>query len=152
MDGNAGREAGLQGLLMAPPTNDGPYPMSLEEPLRFMWLAGILEGEGSFWILKKNRPSGGHYRYPKISVVMTDRDVIEWVAVLFGDKAVTEQTPRGNRQMTYRTNLTGQPALEMMCRLFHYMSSRRQRRIRELFDEFMPDQASLFVPRSSSGS
>ena len=44
-----------------------------------MWLAGLLEGEGSF-LMARNIVAGKVYRYPKITVNMTDRDVIEHAA------------------------------------------------------------------------
>lgn len=48
------------------------------------WLIGILEGEGSFYANKKPQP-------PRVSVNMTDKDIIEKVAKLFGNKQIYEK-------------------------------------------------------------
>lgn len=46
------------------------------------WLAGLLEGEGYFGTIN-SWVSGRCYRYPRIGVNMTDRDVIDRVATLW---------------------------------------------------------------------
>ena len=42
------------------------------------WLAGLLEGEGSF-----QKPAPCEPKYPRITIKMTNRDIIERVAALF---------------------------------------------------------------------
>jgi hypothetical protein len=112
------------------------------------WLAGILDGEGSFWVMKK-KPS---YRYPKISVVMSDYDTVAKVAKLFGDRTVTPQASRSeNRKPMFRANLMGQGALDLMEELHPVMSIRRQAKIEELLVEFRPSSSILSGPRLSSG-
>ncbi len=113
------------------------------------WLVGILEGEGSFWVMKK-KP---HYRYPKISVVMCDYDTVARVARMFGDRTVTPQASRSeSRKPMFRANLMGQGALDLMERVHPHMSVRRQAKIEELLVEFRPESETLSGLLSSFGS
>lgn len=56
------------------------YPEDVAEHDRY-WLAGLLEGEGSFL---KGPPSAP--RYPVLSLQMTDEDVVARVAAMLGRK------------------------------------------------------------------
>lgn len=99
------------------------------------WLAGLLEGEGYFGTIN-NRVSGKIYRYPRIGVAMTDRDVIEKVAALWGTKIQTLK-PRGVSKLTsYRITLVGSRALEWMKLVLPYMGSRRTDQIENAIIEW----------------
>ena len=54
-----------------------PVGPAISEPMLY-WLAGILEGEGSFM---KGVPSNPNS--PRIAIQMTDKDVLEKVAAIF---------------------------------------------------------------------
>ena len=92
-------------------------------------LAGLLEGEGCF----ANYPVDGKH-YPRIQVQMNDRDVIEWVAALWGS-TVNIFTKRYKATMdSYRTTVYGSQALGWMMTLYPFMKSRRQAKIREIIE------------------
>lgn len=94
------------------------------------WLAGILDGEGSF-LLNRSIVGGKVYLYPKIIVGMTDLDVIERVADLFGT-SVYEPPKMKDRKRLWRATIQGAGAVELMRLLRPWMSERRGEKIDEL--------------------
>jgi hypothetical protein len=89
------------------------------------WLAGLLEGEGCF----SNRADRN---CPVIEVKMTDLDVINRVAEMFGRTAWLIPAQRKGYQDQYRTKIQGEPARELMRKLLPMMGERRSARIQEL--------------------
>lgn len=89
------------------------------------WLAGLLEGEGSF-ILTKNRST---YRYARIVVSMVDEDVIQRVADLWETKLSFVKPSRPGHQSQFRAGISGQRAVEWMRLLRPLMGVRRQGQI-----------------------
>jgi hypothetical protein len=96
------------------------------------WLAGLLEGEGSFIA---GPPSAPHS--PRISVEMTDLDVIEKVASAFGTSPI-HQKKRGNFKPTFSARLRGARAVALMEELRPLMSKRRQEQIDKAVKWFQP--------------
>src|SRR5438270_3928022 len=93
------------------------------------WLAGLLEGEGSFLASVPSEPSS-----PRIVVEMADRDVIEQVAALFGVGYI--QTRKNNRRAdhwkdSYRVTLKGYRAAKLMYLLYPIMGMRRKTQIEQ---------------------
>jgi hypothetical protein len=101
----------------------------------FYWLVGILEGEGTFL---KGPPSAPNT--PRIAVSMTDEDVIQKVASLFGVKYVQiVRDPRNNNWKTaYSVKLAGKSAMTLMRQLQPHMSKRRQEQIQRALDSYNP--------------
>jgi hypothetical protein len=101
------------------------------------WLAGLLEGEGSFWMLTSH-VGGKRYRYPKIVVSMTDRDIIERVAHLFGRSVYDVPPSRGhpNRLPAFRAQISGAAAAQWMRDLYPWLGRRRQGKIDEVLAEY----------------
>lgn len=101
------------------------------------WLAGILEGEGSFWMLTSH-VSGKQYRYPKIAVTMTDRDVIEGVAALIGGSVYSVPPSRSqpDRLPAFRAQASGANAAEWMRLLHPWLGARRRAKIDEVLAEY----------------
>lgn len=104
------------------------------------WLAGLLEGEGSF-LLAYSRFNGKRYTYARISVQMADRDVIERVASLtktkckiFTDKVRATEKIRASKPL-HRAWVNGAAAVELMVQLRPWMGQRRQIRIDEVLAE-----------------
>jgi hypothetical protein len=90
------------------------------------WLAGILEGEGCFNLVRNG----------EIVIKMTDRDVIERVGRLFGDKKVLAlPDPNPRHQTQYRVRLRGAPARKIMEQILPIMGERRAARIRAILAE-----------------
>lgn len=79
------------------------------------WLAGLLEGEGSFCAGPPNRPNN-----PRIELAMTDRDVLDRVASLFQVQYIGERhrTYRGKvLKPLYTISLRGKRSVSLMYRL-----------------------------------
>lgn len=101
------------------------------------WLAGLLEGEGSF-MLDRNHQAGRVHRYPKIVVGMTDRDVIEHAARLFGTGVynVPPDPRRPHGKAAYRTHVTGRRAAELMRAMLPWLGERRSAKIVSILEEY----------------
>jgi len=97
------------------------------------WLAGILEGEGSF-LRYRSIVKGKVYLYPRIVLGMTDRDVVQKVADMFGVSLGKVKNARGRRPM-YRAIIQGERAVGFMRALLPYMGKRRTRRMIALIRE-----------------
>jgi|SRR6516225_8143233 hypothetical protein len=96
------------------------------------WLAGLLEGEGSFFMSNGSNKSGT-YKYPQISVEMTDLDVIQRVARIFGVSTYTyDNKKRPNEKIIHKAIVSGSKATELMEQLLPWMGERRSQKIREL--------------------
>ena len=95
------------------------------------WLAGILEGEGSF-MMSVSRGC----RYPCVTVNMTDRDIIERVTVLLGCSVYVIPNRRIDRKQSYRATVQGSRAAEIMTQLRPWMGLRRGAKIDEILKEY----------------
>jgi hypothetical protein len=97
------------------------------------WLAGLLEGEGSFMAGPPSSP-----RMPIISVNMTDEDVVSRVGRIFGRK-VFAYKPRDPRwQQSYQVRVTGGRAVRWMTLLRPLMGMRRQAQIDRALASYEP--------------
>ena len=88
------------------------------------WLAGLLEGEGSF----------GNWG---IEVCSTDRDVLERVSRLWGDRPIwirsqAKSNIRCQPKTLYRVTLPLRSAIPLLRVLINQMGSRRQLQIKRL--------------------
>ena len=102
------------------------------------WLAGLLEGEGTFLTGPPSAP-----RHPVLAVQMTDEDVVVRVATMFGRKASC-WTPREARwQPTYIARVTGAKAVAWMTALRPLMGSRRQTQIDRAVASYEPRPVAL---------
>lgn len=102
------------------------------------WLAGLLEGEGSF-LMDRCHVGGREYRYPKIVVSMTDRDVIEHAARLLGDNKVYPLPPSKqpeSRKPAFRAHVSGWKAAELMRQIYPWLGQRRRTRIDAILSEY----------------
>lgn len=101
------------------------------------WLAGLLEGEGSFFMLTSH-VGGKAYRYPRIAVNMTDRDIIERVAALLCGSVydIPATSIRPGMKLQYRAQASGSNAAEWMVRLKPWLGARRAAKIDELLAEY----------------
>jgi hypothetical protein len=107
-------------------------------PSELHWLAGLLEGEGSFL---RGPPSAP--RTPAVQLTMVDLDVVERAAALL-DSAVTVIPPRKAHWRTaYLVRLGGPRAVEWMRRLRPFMGRRRQEQIDRAIATYQPDPTRL---------
>jgi len=99
------------------------------------WLAGLLEGEGSFMSGPPSRPN-----CPIIACEMSDKDVIDRVADLFGVTYIYENVPDEETwSSTYKVNVKGTSAMKLMKELKPLMSERRQNQIQRALDSHTPN-------------
>ena len=89
------------------------------------WLAGLLEGEGSFF----------YKTSPAIRLKMADRDVVERAGRLLGVRQVMPQQPDKRHpewKLQYLAQLYSAPAAGWMMTIYQFMGVRRKERIRDV--------------------
>ena len=107
--------------------------MYLQEMERF-WLAGLLEGEGSFM---KGSPCNPNL--PKISLQITDKDVTDKVAKILGVSSVIGSKPKKeHHKQCYIVVLRGAKAVEIMKEIYSLMGERRKKQIDEAIASYKP--------------
>ena len=100
------------------------------------WLAGILEGEGSFI-----RPTPSAPNRPIISMQSTNEDVIAKVASLLGVsyyRTPTERYDRNGWKHVYSVRLRGARGVQLMQLLKPLMGQRRQQQIAQAIENYKP--------------
>jgi hypothetical protein len=119
-------------------------PLSLPE---LHWLAGLLEGEGSFMTGPPSSPG-----LPVIAVNMTDRDVMVRVGRIFGRK-VHPVRPRNVRWRTsYLVRVNGRSAVCWMTLLRPLMGSRRQAQIDRALASYAPRPLALLTDEMAAAA
>jgi hypothetical protein len=88
------------------------------------WLAGLLEGEGSFMPGPPSNP-----RMPIVCLAMNDADVMARVGRLLGRKVVPLRRRSEHWQQSYQLRVQGAKAVSWMTLLRPLMGSRRQAQI-----------------------
>jgi hypothetical protein len=126
------------------------------EPSDLAWLSGLLEGEGSFFMItsrsgnNRGYPSEQRrYRYPQVVVNMTDQDVIERAARLM-DAGVYTMPLQPNRKQQWRTLACGAKAVRLLEALLPQMGKRRSARINELLTEYRENQVLTTTERRAA--
>ena len=94
------------------------------------WLAGLLEGEGSFILRRRG--------LPRLAIDMTDRDVIERAACLLGGARVCERKPNGttHHRPVYFLRVGCRQAVQWMMTIYSLMGVRRRAQIRVCLDRW----------------
>ncbi|WNN93677.1 LAGLIDADG endonuclease [Arthrobacter phage CallinAllBarbz] len=85
-----------------------------------LWLAGLLEGEGTF--------DSHRGKYPRLRLAMTDRDVVGRAATLMGT-SIRLTLNKAPAQPTWHTEVSGEKAAEIMREILPFMGTRRSQRI-----------------------
>lgn len=85
-----------------------------------IWLAGLLEGEGTF--------DAHRGKYPRIRLAMTDRDVVGRAASLMDTKIRLSLHPAPS-QPTWHAEVSGEKAASIMREILPFMGSRRSGKI-----------------------
>ena len=113
-------------------------------PTELHWLAGLLEGEGSFMTGPPSSPG-----LPVIAVNMTDHDVMARLGRIFGRK-VHALEPRNPRWRTsYQVRVTGGAAVHWMTLLRPLMGSRRQAQIDRALASYAPRPVALLTDEAA---
>ena len=91
------------------------------------WIAGLLEGEGTFDLANKITP--------RIRIVMTDLDVMIKAAQVLGAPSVnaTKRPTRGNKTAYYLA-VHGDMAISWMLKVYDFMGDRRKQEILRCID------------------
>ena len=100
------------------------------------YLAGLLEGEGCFLLDTRKGKA-----YPRISVEMTDRDVMQGVADRWSRNVQPPAWRRGSTKPVHRVVLQGLPALDEMMSVFPLMGERRRQKIEEILSKWEHNSA-----------
>jgi len=87
------------------------------------WLAGLLEGEGTFAYSRGT---------PVIVLTMIDEDIVRRAAALMGSPSVRRRHHNARYQPTYTARLSGRCSVDLMRELEPLLGHRRGGRIREL--------------------
>jgi hypothetical protein len=108
------------------------------------WLAGLLEGEGSFMAGPPSSPG-----LPVIAVNMTDQDVMDRLGRVFARK-VHVVRPRNVRWRTsYQVRVLGRDAVRWMTLLRPLMGSRRQAQIDRALASYAPRPVALLTDEAA---
>jgi hypothetical protein len=108
------------------------------------WLAGLIEGEGCF------HGSDGNGGQTTISINMTDRDVIERAAAIFGaTEKISQRSTIGRlgKKPIFCIRVNGTRAVGWMMTLYSLMGARRKQKIRVVLDAWskrLPKNANKF--------
>lgn len=121
----------------------------LASEVKFAYAAGILDGEGSVIIYKKDRPDRkrGHLYGGHITVTSTTEQLIKWLQKEFGGSWQPTKTRAGCKQL-YKWTLHGFPGVHVLAKFFPYLIVKRQHaRLFFLFyksiNEFEPRKTGL---------
>jgi hypothetical protein len=98
------------------------------------WLAGPLEGEGTFLAGPPSRP-----RSPAIQFWMTDRDVVERAAAMLDSAVMPVAARRKGWKTAYAVRISGQRAVRWVKRLRPLMGQRRREQIDRATATYAPD-------------
>jgi hypothetical protein len=102
-----------------------------------LWLAGLLEGEGSFDLHRE--------KYPRVRLAMTDRDVVGRAATLLGARVRLSLKAPPNAA-TWHAEISGTRAAEVMAEILPFMGARRSGKIATILGH-----AALRGERTSAG-
>lgn len=97
--------------------------------LEISWFAGLLEGEGTFGWHK----SGKYLGSPKIAIQMTDRDIIQRAADLWGRPCNGPYGPYTTQSKpAWQTMVTGRSAIGWMMTAYCFLGERRKKKVEEV--------------------
>lgn len=97
------------------------------------WLAGLFEGEASFYTYSKKSNKGRATSYPELSIQSVDKDVIARVAKIMNITYISDVVPYGStKQNAFKVRRCGNNAIQWMMTLYSLMGIRRRAKIREV--------------------
>jgi hypothetical protein len=118
----------------APAAHELPNVGPCDEECDISWLAGLLEGEGTFGMTRR-----GARAYPVVSVEMTDEDIVLRAARILRAGPVRKRDPKYETwRATHIVTLTGHRAAEWMRRLCGRMGKRRTLTIETALGAYHP--------------
>lgn len=117
-----------------------PKPVELPpiDEANLHWLAGLLEGEGSFLAGPPSAP-----RSPAVQVAMVDRDIVERAGTLLQVAVCVVPSRRQGWRTAYCVRVRGTRAVLWMKRLRPLMGARRKGQIDRAMTSYAPDPRRL---------
>lgn len=104
----------------------------LSEPDRH-WLAGLLEGEGSFVWHQTKRDKGR----PRIQLAMTDSDVVERASKIMRSSFTGPYGPYTTQKLpAWYAHCSGELAYTLMKQIYPLLGIRRQGQIKPLMEKY----------------
>lgn len=110
-----------------------------------LWLAGLIDGDGCFRFLQK---PDGTFLTCSIVVKMVDEDVVQRAAALFSSSVSCIKSQNIKHKNIFCTRLLGHNSVSLMKLLYPYMSSRRQKKIDDIFESLERSKKELKVQDS----
>lgn len=96
------------------------------------WLAGLLEGEGSFQSPPPSDPNS-----PRVCLHMTDKDVVEKAQNLINAGHIYfEEARQENWSDSWKLTVKGKPAVKLMMKVKPLMGERRTKQIEDAVEEY----------------
>lgn len=108
----------------------GPEAVS---DMEVAWLAGLLEGEGSFMAGPPSSP-----KLPVVVLSMTDEDVVARVAALWGIRYLTVRPRRHHWAVAYMVQLRGANAVAWMQAMRPLLGGRRRAQVDRAVANYVP--------------
>ena len=96
-----------------------------DELLDNSWLAGLLEGEGSFGFWAQAHRNGKAYGRLNVALAMTDRDVVERAASRMDCNVNGPYTVTNSTKPFWRASATGQTTANVIERVLPFLGERR---------------------------
>lgn len=106
-----------------------------------LWLAGYLEGEGSF---QKGPPSKPNQ--PLITCQTTDFDIVEEVGKFFRTKPIKVKKRQKHWKQSWAIRIRGLGAVKIMKELFPFMGKRRKVQIEKAISSYK-DKRKRIIPK-----
>lgn len=100
---------------------------------KLCWLAGLLEGEGTFL-----KPPPSSPNKIAIQLEMTDRDVVESAAMIFGSKVFVCGRRASHHKTSFKTGVVSGRAASWMLKVRPLMGSRRKEQIDAALSCYVP--------------
>lgn len=113
----------------------------LDSEKELYWLAGLLEGEGSF-----QAPAPSDPNRPLIQLWMTDEDIVKRVSEMWGIKYHHYDRDRENVKRAYSLVMRGSRAVALMEKLKPLMGKRRQEQIQKAINSYEPHKRQVVTP------
>lgn len=109
------------------------------------WLAGLLEGEGSFMVGPPSSP-----RRPTLQMSMTDRDVVARAASIIGCNVMTLRAREVHWQEAYGLRVRGAGAVNWMRALRPYLGERRTAQVDRALASYDPRPTSKLTAEDAA--
>lgn len=98
---------------------------------KLLWLAGLLDAEGSFNTTNGGKPSHHGGKQMRVELTMTDKDIISYVCELIEHtrKVGLRKKPKPQHKQLYMIRASGKDARDLALAVAPYMSERRRERV-----------------------